>query len=97
MSDCFDHAVEAFESQYWGNSDFTSPSSSYFEDNSSNFKKDKNYYHRKIKAKVAFETEKAYLLENKKGKFWVAKKLCRKVRDNSLLIHKSAQLNYLHK
>lgn len=96
MSDCFDHALEAFESRFWGNHDTPTTSNSYEDyDSDSNFKYDKNYYHVKVKAKIVKETEKAFLLKNKKGVFWVAKSLCRKVKRKSLLIHKSAKFKYL--
>lgn len=92
MSDCFDHILNSFESNIASNYE---SDSIYYEESSNLFVKNKNYYHNKIKAKIIYKTDKAYLLKNSKGLFWVSKTLCRKVKKKSLLIHKSAIFKYL--
>lgn len=92
MSDCFDHLLDSFESDIFSNYE---SDSIYYEKVTKIFIKDKNYYYNKVKAKVIYQTDKAYLLQNSRGLFWVSKTLCRKIKKKSLLIHKSAIFKYL--
>lgn len=40
-----------------------------------NFTKDPLYYHKRVYVKLKEETEKAYLLTDEKGDYWIPKKL----------------------
>ena len=54
----------------------------YYKKNYSNdFVKDKWYYHKKVRVEVVNETQKAYLLKDARGKFWIPKALV-KIRSN---------------
>lgn len=39
------------------------------------FKPDKWYYHKKVKIEIITDTDKAYFVEDKNGKYWIPKKL----------------------
>lgn len=39
------------------------------------FKKNRWYYHKKVKVEIIKETEKAVLLKDEKGEYWIPKKL----------------------
>lgn len=79
MSDCFNHACDAFDS-YDRGMDEDYYSHSYNPDYESNYSYDPLFYHKKHKVKLIHETANAYLFEKSKGKFWVAKSLCKKYK-----------------
>lgn len=51
---------------------YESYNSSYYKHN---FKIDKWYYHKKVDIKLIFSTDKAYLVQDCNGKYWIPKKL----------------------
>ncbi len=62
------------------------------------FNQNHNYYHSKYyDLKIIHQTEKAYLLENNSGKFWVPKKLCRfkNKEKTEAYIWKNFEIKYL--
>lgn len=93
MSDCFDHALDAFDSM--GQDHIDTPlyknKSSYSCDNY-----DPLHYHRKHRVKLIQATEKAYQFEDSKGVFWVAKKLCKQFKEKkgTVYIWKQADIKY---
>lgn len=78
MSDCFNHACDAYDS-YDRSMDegFGYSRSSNYENN---FSYDPLFYHKKHEVKLIHETANAYLFKKSKGKFWVAKSLCKKYK-----------------
>ena len=76
MSDCFDHALDAFDSYSFDNlQDIPCKHTQeieceYLGKSDSGFKKIK-------KVEIVHETKKAFLFRNKRGKFWIPKSRCK--------------------
>lgn len=91
MSDCFNHALDAFESQYW-------EVERYCKSSNSNFQYNSLFYHTKYKEiKLITQTDKAYLFKTLKGSFWIPKSLCRKYepKKKSVYIWNKADIIYI--
>lgn len=91
MSDCFNHALDAFDSLGQDHQDRQIYSKGDY-----HFEYDPLFYHRKHKVKLIHETKYAYKFKNSKGLFWVAKSLCRqfKPKKGTVFIWYRAVLNY---
>lgn len=94
MSDCFNHACDAFDSL--GQDHIDTPIKGYYKKHYNCFTRDPLYYHSKHKVTLAQETEKAYRFKSDKGIFWVAKKICKKYDETmgTVRIWKGAKLVY---
>lgn len=75
---------------YWSNE--------YDPSDKTKFVKDKNFYHTRFKFKeIIFKTEGAILFQFKKGKAWVPKDLCKKIKKKkkTVLIWNGFEFNYV--
>ena len=92
MSDCFDHALDAFDSWSF---DLHQDQQTY-QKGETYFDYDPLFYHRKHKVELIHETELAYNFKSSKGVFLVAKSLCKKFKPKkgTVLIWYKAKLNY---
>ena len=90
MSDCFNHALDAFESLG------QDPQPSYTYSKGSHFEYDPLFYHRKHEVQLVHETKLAYRFKDSKGEFWIAKSLCKKFKPKkgTVFIWRKAALVY---
>lgn len=91
MSDCFDHEMDAWESQahdsLYGDGD---GGRSY---NRSRERDPLHYHNKYMDISIEATTEKAYLIKFNDGdKCWVAKKLCKKLEKDSVYIWHGVKL-----
>lgn len=83
MSDTFDHLCDAYENYL-----YDGDAGLYYSDH------DDLFYHHRISVLIVASTDKAYLLENSKGQYWIPKKLIKEV-NGSLYQWDQFNLKYL--
>lgn len=97
MSDCFDHALDAYDNfeangHDYGDEDCNANYDLNYRD--PYFERDPYYYYKYTTATIHHQTEKAYLLDHEKGKFWIPKGMT-KMKDDKLMINKAFNPKYL--
>jgi hypothetical protein len=96
MSDCFDHELDAFECSSRDDPDGGYNSNDPCVGHSQEFQRNPLFYHTKVSITgICKETDKAYMLECARGRFWVPKSLCRKLREHSVYIFNKFSPKYI--
>lgn len=88
MSDCFDHGLDAVESEIQWVCFGEGPEPDYNSKFSkSNYDIDPLYYHIKIKAFIQQETERAFKIRYEDDEIWIPKSICRNIEFGSMYVH----------